>query len=108
MAADVCQMSAELWLNSWKKKKSYCKELLKNIRNKCWRLDVSGFRRGHNSVVGGNAADLSGRGRMQEDNTASPKFHTSMVWLFCKGFLEVEQKFEEVILKKKPNLLNVH
>lgn len=58
---------------------------------------MSGFHCGHSSVVGRNAADLSGRGRMQKENRASPKFHAVMVWLFCQAFLDVEQKFEEAI-----------
>lgn len=42
---------------------------------------------------------LRGRGRMQEENNAGPRFPTVMVWLFHKGFLEAEQKLEEVISK---------
>lgn len=59
---------------------------------------------GHQRVVGGSTADL--RGRMEEEDNAGPRFPTVMVWLFWEGFLEAEQKLEEV--KSKPPCPNVH
>lgn len=67
------------------------------MRNKYRSLDVPGLCCGHKRVVGGSRADLRGRGRMEEENNVGPRFPTVMVWLFCKGFLEAEQKLEEVL-----------
>lgn len=65
-----------------KKGKSYCKELLKSLRNKSRSLDVSGLCCGHKRVVGGSTADLRG-GRRMEEEISGPRFPTVMVWLFC-------------------------